>query len=156
MTMEQKFNALAAYVLAEGEEQKETTRKALNAVMRVPVITGTTEIEDLIHQFLMEIGADPALMGYKFVVYGIQQIIENEYLIDNITYGFYPMVAAKFDTSAARVERAIRHLIERIWENGHTESLQNYGFSVRLSSDKPTNSSFMARAALVVRSRMKH
>ena len=112
MTLEQKFNSLAAYVLAEGDEQKEITRKALNAAMREPEIIGTTDIEDVIHQYLMEMAANPALMGYKYVVYGIQLVIENPSLIDNITCGLYPLIARKFDTSPTRAERAIRHSIE--------------------------------------------
>ena len=32
--------------------------------------------------------------------------------INNITFGLYPQIAAKFDTTASRVERGIRHLIE--------------------------------------------
>ena len=159
MTMEQKFNALAAYVLAEGDEQKEITRKALNAAMREPEIIGTTDIEDIediIHQYLMEMAANPALMGYKYVVYGIQQVMNNPSLIDNITSGLYPVIARKFDTSPARVERAIRHSIEYMWENGDLDTLISYfGYTAKSESGKPTNSNFMARIALIVKSRLK-
>ena len=156
MTLEQKFNSLAAYVLAEGDEQKEITRKALNAAMREPEIIGTTDIEDIIHQYLMEMAANPALMGYKYVVYGIQQVIKNPSLIDSITYDLYPMIARKFDTSPARVERAIRHSIEYMWENGDLDTLISYfGYTAKSETGKPANSKFMARSALVVKSRLK-
>ena len=156
MTLEQKFNSLAAYVLAEGDEQKEITRKALNAAMREPEIIGTTGIEDVIHQYLMEMAANPALMGYKYVVYGIQLVIENPSLIDNITCGLYPLIARKFDTSPTRAERAIRHSIECMWENGDLDTLISYfGYTTKSESGKPTNSNFMARSALIVKSRLK-
>lgn len=156
MTLEQKFNSLAAYVLAEGDEQKEITRKALNAAMREPEIIGTTDIEDVIHQYLMEMAANPALMGYKYVVYGIQLVIENPSLIDNITCGLYPLIARKFDTSPTRAERAIRHSIEYMWENGDLDTLISYfGYTAKSESGKPTNSNFMARSALIVKSRLK-
>lgn len=159
MTLEQKFNALAAYVLAEGEEQKKITRKALNAAVRSTMahaISGTTDIEDVIHQYLMEIGAKPALVGYKMVVYAIQKVIEKPELIDSIFYGFYPLIAKEFDTTPSRAERAIRHLIEEAWKMGDPETLNNYfGYSINSNSGKPTNGNFLARSAIIVRSRLK-
>ena len=159
MTLEQKFDALAAYVLADSPEQKEATRKALNAIMHstaTPAITGTADIEDVIHQFLMEIGAKPALIGYKMVVWAIQKAIENPELIDSLYHGFYPLIALKFDTTPSRAERAIRHVIEEIWSIGNPVTLTNYfGFSITSNSGKPTNGNFLARSAIIVRSRLK-
>lgn len=159
MTLEQKFNALAAYVLADSPEEKETTRKALNVAMRMPAesaIAGTTDIEDVIHQYLMEMTADPSLIGYKYIVYGIQQIIEHPNLLENITYGFYPLVAVKFDTSAARVERAIRNSIEKMFDTCPISTAErNYGYTWNMNSGKPANSKFLSRSVLNVKARLK-
>lgn len=157
MTMEQKFNALATYVLADNPVQKEVARKILSSAMQEPTTdsNATTDIEDVIHNYLMELGADPSLLGYKYVVFGIQSIVERPNLIDNLSYGFYPLIAAKFDTTPARAERAIRHVIETIWETGKMNALQNFGYTIKVMSYKPTNGNFMARSALIVRSRLK-
>ena len=157
--MEQKIDALAALVLAEDEESRQIARKALQAVMRPSNTTNipvTTDDEDIIHQFLLELGADPALLGYRYVVYGILQAAVNPSLLDNFTKGFYPTIAMKFDTTASRAERAIRNVVEKIWQNGDWDVLTRYfGLSVRNDKGQPTNSQFIARCVLVIRSRMK-
>ena len=158
MTMEQKFNALAAYVLAEDPVEKETAKKALAAAMKTTSgIVLMQDDEAVVHEYLMEIGADPSLMGYKYVVYGIMQAALNPNFIDNLTYGFYPMIAVQFDTTASRAERSIRHVIETLWERGDPEKLIEYfGYSVSSKTGKPTNGHFIARSVIIVKSRLKH
>lgn len=90
-TMEQKFNALATFVLAEDESSRQTARKALETAMRTktaPDIKATSDQEDIVHQFLLEIGANPSLLGYKYIVHGLLQIAMHPELIDNLTYRF--------------------------------------------------------------------
>lgn len=76
--------------------------------------------------------------------------------INNITFGLYPQIAAKFDTTASRVERGIRHLIEVTWIRADMDILCGYfGNTVSPDRGKPTNSEFIARIANVVRQRMR-
>ena len=71
------------------------------------------------------------------------------------TFGLYPQIAAKFDTTVSRVERAIRHAIEVAWDRGDLDTLQRFfGNTVSNTKGKPTNSEFIARIANVVRQRM--
>lgn len=162
MTMEQKFDALAAFVLAEEPVAKETARKALTAVMKTEtnhVSSNDSRTEDAIHQFLMELGAQPHLLGYRYATYGIILAVNRPEVINNITGtgGFYMTIAAKFDTTASRVERSIRHLIETTWMNGNPDTLTSFfGFSIKSDKGQPTNGHFIARCALVIRSRLKH
>ena len=76
--------------------------------------------------------------------------------IRNITFGLYPQVAAQLDTTAGRVERAIRNLIEVTWARGNEEVL-NYYFGNIVTSEKakPTNSEFIARLANLVKAKMR-
>lgn len=76
--------------------------------------------------------------------------------INNITFGLYPQIAAKFDTTASRVERGIRHLIEVTWTRADMDILCGYfGNTVSPDRGKPTNGEFIARIANVVRQRMR-
>ena len=76
--------------------------------------------------------------------------------INNITFGLYPQIAAKFDTTASRVERGIRPLIEVTWTRADMDILCGYfGNTVSPDRGKPTNSEFIARIANVVRQRMR-
>ena len=112
--------------------------------------------EEAIRQILLELGAPDHLMGHPFVVRGIELVVSNQMFLNNITFGLYPQLAAEFDTTAARVERSIRHLIEVTWERGDLDVLNRYfGNTVSPDRGKPTNGEFIARIANVVKSRMK-
>ena len=57
----------------------------------------------------------------------------------------YPGIARKFDTSASKVERAMRHAIEVAWTRGRLDAVnQMYGYRVFAREDKPTNGEFIA------------
>lgn len=72
------------------------------------------------------------------------------------TFGLYPQIAAKFDTTASRVERGIRHLIEVTWTRADMDILCGYfGNTVSPDRGKPANGEFIARIANVVRQRMR-
>ena len=58
------------------------------------------------------------------------------------------MVAEVHGTTAARVERAIRHAIANAFTRGNVEYLNRYfGYTVDSRKDKPTNSEFLTMVA---------
>lgn len=69
-------------------------------------------------------------------------------LINRITKELYPGIAKKFNTSASKVERAIRHAIEVAWTRGRIENInQIFGYNIYGKNDKPTNGEFVALVA---------
>jgi hypothetical protein len=46
-------------------------------------------------------------------------------LLGSITKVLYPDIAKKFNTTASRVERAIRHAIEVAWSRGNIDSISS-------------------------------
>lgn len=69
-------------------------------------------------------------------------------LINNITKKLYPNVAEAYDSSASKVERAIRHAIDVAWSRGKIENINKvFGFKVYSANDKPTNGEFIALVA---------
>ena len=69
-------------------------------------------------------------------------------VINAVTKVLYPEGAKRFNTTASRVERAIRHAIEVAWDRGDLETLQKYfGYTVSNVKGKPTNSEFIAMIA---------
>lgn len=116
----------------------------------------STDPDYLIRQFLLELGAPDHLVGHPYVVEAILMSLENRMYIDNITFGLYPQLAAKFDTTASRVERAIRHLIEVTWTRGDLDVLNRYfGNTVSPEKGKPTNGEFIARMVNIIRQKIK-
>lgn len=71
--------------------------------------------------------------------------IDNQELLESVTKMLYPEVARQFDTTASRVERAIRHAIEIAWDRGNLDTLNSFfGYTVNTCKGKPTNSEFIA------------
>ena len=112
--------------------------------------------EKIIRQILLELGAPDHLVGHPYIIQAILLVVEDGMYIHNITFGLYPQVAAKFDTTAARVERAIRNLIEVTWTRGDWEVLRRYfGNTISADKGKPTNGEFIARIANVVKAKIR-
>ena len=58
------------------------------------------------------------------------------------------VVAKQYNTTASRVERAIRHAIEVAWDRGDVDVLSSYfGYTIQAQRGKPTNSEFIAMIA---------
>lgn len=133
------------------KEAEEEIRFLLQGRKRI-----STDPDYLIRQFLLELGAPDHLVGHPYVVEAILMSLENRMYIDNITFGLYPQLAAKFDTTASRVERAIRHLIEVTWTRGDLDVLNRYfGNTVSPEKGKPTNGEFIARMVNIIRQKIK-
>ena len=69
------------------------------------------KIENRIKTLLMNVGIDPALLGFDYLVEAVKMSYENKEELRHITTKLYPNVAVKFNTTPTRVERAMRHAI---------------------------------------------
>ena len=106
------------------------------------------ELESEITELLHEIGIPAHIKGYQYLREAIIMTVENMDVINAVTKILYPEVAKRFNTTASRVERAIRHAIEVAWDRGDLETLQKYfGYTVSNAKGKPTNSEFIAMIA---------
>ena len=77
--------------------------------------------------------------------YGIILCMCDNENLSSITKFLYPAIAKKFDTTPSRVERAIRHAIEVVFNRGDLELLlQYFGYSINPQKGKATNSEFIA------------
>ena len=153
--LELKVDALMRLCAAEDEADRRQLRRELTELMKARQLN-RPDPEYLVRQLLLELGAPDHLVGHPYVVQAVMMCLENRMYIDNITFGLYPQLAAAFDTTAARVERAIRHLVEVTWTRGDMEVLNRYfGNTVHPDKGKPTNGEFIARITNIVKLRMK-
>ena len=105
-----------------------------------------------IHRTLRELGVPAHIKGYRCLVCALELALENEYILECVTKALYPAVAEKCQTTPSRVERAIRHAIERTFDNGDLDVLYRYfGNTVDRRKGKPTNSEFLAAVANAIR-----
>lgn len=154
-TLQMQVNTLMRLCTAQNERERSALREDLRRLM-TPGQPKETNPEKLIRQILLELGAPDHLVGHPYMIQAILLVVENRTYIHNITFGLYPQVAAYFDTTAARVERALRHLIEVTWSRGDWEVLGRYfGNTISQDRGKPTNGEFVARIANVVRQRLE-
>ncbi|WP_210365866.1 sporulation transcription factor Spo0A [Bacillus sp. REN3] len=101
-------------------------------------------ITSIIH----EIGVPAHIKGYMYLREAISMVYNDIELLGSITKVLYPDIAKKFNTTASRVERAIRHAIEVAWNRGNIDSISSlFGYTVSMSKAKPTNSEFIAMVA---------
>lgn len=104
--------------------------------------------ESMITDMLRAIGVPAHIKGYRFLRDAIMKVIDRPELISAVTKELYPEIASEHDTTASRVERAIRHAIEVAWDRGDIETLNYYfGSTVNSLRGKPTNSEFIAMLA---------
>ena len=112
-----------------------------------------TRVTDMIH----EIGIPAHIKGYHYLRDAIIMAVEDMDVLNAITKILYPTVAKKHQTTASRVERAIRHAIEVAWSRGKLDVLDElFGYTVSNGKGKPTNSEFIALVADTIRLEHKH
>ena len=110
--------------------------------------TDGKEIEEKITNIFITVGIPAHIKGYQFLREAIMLAMENPDIINSITKRLYPSIAEKFDTSASKVERAIRHAIEVAWNRGKIENINSiFGLTVYTNNEKPTNGEFIALVA---------
>ncbi|KEI07088.1 sporulation transcription factor Spo0A [Clostridium botulinum] len=103
-----------------------------------------SEITNIIH----EIGVPAHIKGYMYLREAISMVVNDVELLSAVTKELYPSIAKKYNTTASRVERAIRHAIEVAWSRGQIETINRiFGYTIHNGKGKPTNSEFIAMVA---------
>ena len=153
--LEWQVDTLMRLCSAQTPSGQAQARQALRLLVERSVAPAM-DPEYLVRQILLELVTPDHLVGHPFVVEAVLMAVENRYYINNITFGLYPQIAAKFDTTATRVERGIRHLIEVTWIRGDMDILCRYfGNTIDPDRGKPTNGEFIARLANIVQQQLK-
>ncbi len=105
-------------------------------------------LDERIANLFISVGIPAHIKGYQFLREAIKMTIETPEIINSITKQLYPGIAARYQTSASKVERAIRHAIEVAWNRGKIENINNvFGIKIYAPNEKPTNGEFIALVA---------
>ena len=107
-----------------------------------------SDLQLSITKLLHELGVPSHIKGYTYIREGINLVYDDPSLSSAITKELYPIIAKKYDTTASRVERAIRHAIEVSWNRANWELMEEvFGYSVDIDKAKATNSEFIVTLA---------
>ncbi len=101
-----------------------------------------------------ELGIPAHLRGYWYLRDAVLLAVEDIRMLNSVTRVLYPAIAFKYQTSVSRVERASRHAIEIAWDRGKSDTLEEiFGYTIKSSRGRPTNSEFIALIADRIRIR---
>lgn len=110
------------------------------------------QVVRVIADWLNELGVPPHFKGYHYLVDAIRLVVYDLTLLHTVTKDLYPTIARRHNTSAERVERAIRNAIEVTMTRGNLDEIQRvFGYLLDVGKGKPSNSSFIGRLADQVR-----
>lgn len=130
-----------------GDETKKTISLVDTSEVRMSKNT-PNDLEAEITNIIHEIGVPAHIKGYMYLREAITMVVNDMELLSAVTKELYPSIAKKYNTTASRVERAIRHAIEVAWSRGQVETINKiFGYTIHNDKGKPTNSEFIAMVA---------
>ena len=99
-------------------------------------------------EVLHELGVPAHINGFAFLRDSIIIVVNDRTMLESVTKILYPAVAKMNHTTSTRVERGIRHAIEVVWNKGNKEIIEEiFGYTISHTTEKPTNSEFIAMLA---------
>jgi two-component system response regulator (stage 0 sporulation protein A) len=117
-----------------------------------PQFTPPSSMISTVNRLLHRLGVPAEFKGATYLREAILLVLEDERNLSEVTKRLYPEIGRRFGISASLVERNLRHVIEHTWTYGNLEVLyETFGATIRATAGKPTNSSFIARLADLVR-----
>lgn len=133
---------------------KKNAKRELNMLSYIPQnsfrnkMRLSRSLEERITNIFISVGIPPHIKGYSYLREAVKMAVDEPEIINSITKRLYPSIAGRFDTSASKVERAIRHAIEVAWNRGKMENVNSlFGMKIYSNNDKPTNGEFIALIA---------
>lgn len=111
--------------------------------------------ERMVKKLLKEMGVPVNIKGYRYICNAVVCLSKEKEM--KISLELYPKVAKEFGTTGSRVERSIRHAVERTFETGSYEVLDEiFGETVRNNKGKVTNSEFLYTCVEYLEDKMSH
>lgn len=103
--------------------------------------------EEKMDNVLLELGHDDFNRGTEML-----RIAVRLYEGQPLTKELYPAIAKLKDSTPARVERCMRHSIEKAWSRGNPDAqMKWFGYSIDPNSGKPCVGEYIARMARICR-----
>lgn len=154
--LELKVNTIIDALLSNTDEGYDNAMAKLRELRNAPVDETVHNIDSIIEQMLLDVGVPSNLVGHKYLMTAIEFCTA---YVDNhppITKVIYPEVAKRYNTTATRVERGIRHAIDVAWNRTSVSTLTKYfGNTTNPTSYKLSNSEFIWRLANVANRKLQ-
>ena len=98
-----------------------------------------------IGELLEQLGLARKEKGFERLSYAIAVTAKEFERAGSVTKLLYPDLAKHFQTTPEKIERSLRHLIEKSWEKGEKTRFEElFGYHRDNSEIRPTNSEYIA------------
>lgn len=115
--------------------------------------SATYSIDAAIESNLSRLNFPVNLKGYQYLISAIKEVVIDDEMLYGVTKVLYPEIAKKHQSTAARVEKAIRHAIEVAWSRCDEKTILEFWNNNKFQSKRrPTNSELIAIIAQRVKS----
>lgn len=142
------FSKRIRQLFTSGSSMSEIRRTSMMVTETHNSFSDSNTLESEITNIIHEIGVPAHIKGYLYLREAITMVVNDVELLSAVTKELYPSIAKKYNTTASRVERAIRHAIEVAWARGQVETINKlFGYTINNGKGKPTNSEFIAMVA---------
>ena len=123
---------LTSHIRQVSGKENSTIKRPLPSFRSATTIDGKPKnLDASITSIIHEIGVPAHIKGYMYLREAISMVYNDIELLGSITKVLYPDIAKKYNTTASRVERAIRHAIEVAWSRGNIDSISSlFGYTV--------------------------
>ncbi len=99
----------------------------------------------LVTNILKGFGFSAKLNGFLYIRTAILLAVQNPELLHLMTKTLYPQVARIHHTTASRVDRSIRHALDRCWICADTDMIEAFfGNALRVDRKRPSGGEFIA------------
>lgn len=141
-------NSISSDIVRKTPVTNTTSSSSLMMDVKAKSNSGSMDLESEITNIIHEIGVPAHIKGYMYLREAITLVVNDIELLSAVTKELYPAIAKKYNTTASRVERAIRHAIEVAWGRGQVDTINKlFGYTIHNEKGKPTNSEFIAMVA---------
>ena len=125
----------------------------MEAGIRGKYLMQTMIVCEEIGELLEQLGLARKEKGFEQLSYAIAVTAKEFERAGSVTKLLYPDLAKHFQTTPEKIERSLRHLIEKSWEKGEKTRFEElFGYHRDNSEIRPTNSEYIAILADWIRS----
>jgi sporulation transcription factor Spo0A len=125
----------------------------MEAGIRGKYLMQTMIVCEEIGELLEQLGLARKEKGFERLSYAIAVTAQEFERAGSVTKLLYPDLAKHFQTTPEKIERSLRHLIEKSWEKGEKTRFEElFGYHRDNSEIRPTNSEYIAILADWIRS----
>lgn len=111
------------------------------------MLQSVTNAEIKVKQYLLELGFQPNLKGYKLLSRLIEIALNSDDILP-LKYNGYRRLSDEFGVDCASVEKDIQNAISSAWLRGNIDVLyREFGETLDENKGKPTNKQFVLTAA---------